>query len=459
MGERERQYLRILETVTEWDFINPAKELFQSYSCVVDKTFLSVTTHVTTPVLVSYVIWVLKDAKARGIETLLFVARDGLVMYKIAKILSDVWGMGIECRYFYASRYSLRLPLYVIDREYSLAKLCDPESGNCTVSAVLIAAGLNQEQRERVAFELTVDLDKRLCPNDLKKLKAKLKKSKAFADLAQEVATRAYEGTKGYFRQEVPDSPQCFALVDSGWSGSIQTSFGKLYENIHGHAQAKLHGYYFGMLATPQQDTGKYMGYLFSPKKNFSKFNKFCVDLFECLCAANHGRVLGYSLVTDNNRWEPVLDAEIVYPGIVWDAGMQIKLCMEYARKFAECHKKSKPVSLPNIKMVESLLRLFVNKPSKLEANIYGVIPFSRGVIEHDVGTLARKMDANDWRHFSLLHRILGRLIRRVTPPPNPIFWIQGALAMSEASWLRRMDTKLLLTAYWIKMKVFSRPL
>ena len=138
---------------------------------MIDNTFLFVTTHVTAPVLVSYMIWVLSDAKKRGIKTLLFVARDGLAMCRIAEILNNVWGMGIECRYMYASRYSLRLPMFAVDREYALEKLCEPESGNTSISAVLAAAGLKNEQVKLVINELNVIPDKRLSPFNLKEIK------------------------------------------------------------------------------------------------------------------------------------------------------------------------------------------------------------------------------------------------------------------------------------------------
>jgi len=203
----------------------------------------------------------------------------------------------------------------------------------------------------------------------------------------------------------------------------------------------------------PPEHTGKYRGYYFSPGKNLVRFSRFCIDLFECLCAANHGRVLGYELGSNTNKWLPIFDNEVTTPGIVWDADKQIELCAKYAKNFVK-HNKQKPDNLPNIKLVETLLRAFINKPTKKEAQIYGEIPFSRGVIEGDVGTLARKMNAEDWRHYSLFHRILGKLKRRNPPPANPIFWFQGTLALSEASMFRKLGIQMLMAAYWLKIRV-----
>lgn len=62
----------------------------------------------TAPVLLDYVQWVLKEAQARNITTLYFLARDGFVLREIAERVCMKDRIPIHCRYLYCSRASLR---------------------------------------------------------------------------------------------------------------------------------------------------------------------------------------------------------------------------------------------------------------------------------------------------------------------------------------------------------------
>ncbi|HEV2473628.1 MAG TPA: HAD family hydrolase, partial [Chthonomonadales bacterium] len=62
-----------------------------------------------TPLLISYVAWVLEQARGSGIKRLYFVARDGEVMHKIASRLQGS-DPGIELRYLYGSRRAWLTP-------------------------------------------------------------------------------------------------------------------------------------------------------------------------------------------------------------------------------------------------------------------------------------------------------------------------------------------------------------
>ena len=61
---------------------------------------------VAAPLLVPYVLWLLCDARARGLKRLYFVARDGQVLLAIARRLAPRVGFDGELRYLYGSRRS-----------------------------------------------------------------------------------------------------------------------------------------------------------------------------------------------------------------------------------------------------------------------------------------------------------------------------------------------------------------
>ncbi len=61
------------------------------------------------PLYVPFVYSILKDASERGIQKLFFLARDGYILYQIAKKL-EIEFPNIEIKYIYVSRSSLYLP-------------------------------------------------------------------------------------------------------------------------------------------------------------------------------------------------------------------------------------------------------------------------------------------------------------------------------------------------------------
>ena len=64
------------------------------------------------PLLLDYVWWVLREAEKRKLRTLYFLARDGYLLYRIAQVFVSRYSLPLECRYFYCSRTSLRMPSY-----------------------------------------------------------------------------------------------------------------------------------------------------------------------------------------------------------------------------------------------------------------------------------------------------------------------------------------------------------
>jgi hypothetical protein len=110
---KESYYRRILKRYSDSDFLGPCSSLVKDNTVTKDDidinhTFVITTLCVTAPVFTAFITYVLNDALSRNLKKLYFVARDGLMLYNIAKILCDAWNVKIECSYLYCSRYSLR---------------------------------------------------------------------------------------------------------------------------------------------------------------------------------------------------------------------------------------------------------------------------------------------------------------------------------------------------------------
>jgi FMN phosphatase YigB (HAD superfamily) len=64
---------------------------------------------VAAPALVGYLLWILRRAQDRSLERLVFLARDGQVMFQIAKKLIAKFNFSIDVRYLHVSRRSTNL--------------------------------------------------------------------------------------------------------------------------------------------------------------------------------------------------------------------------------------------------------------------------------------------------------------------------------------------------------------
>ena len=187
------------------------------------------TSSVTAPVLFGYVYWCLEQAQQRGIKRLYFIARDGQILVKIAKIIALKWGYDIDCRYLYGSRQSWHPPAILDITEVELDWIFDPTyflsvSTLCQrvnlmpmeIKDYLVEAGFPLE-----AWDQNLDANRR----DL------LKVAFANSPIREVIIAKASEYRSraiGYFRQEGMADPIPFAIVDIGWNGRLQISLNKM---------------------------------------------------------------------------------------------------------------------------------------------------------------------------------------------------------------------------------------
>ena len=96
--------------------------------------------------LVPYVAWALRDAIARGYQTLYFVSRDGYFLKQIADVLIAELNLGIKSRYIYGSRKVWR---YFTDKDEAIDLFqaqYGPFGGAKTLEEMAAAVGLTSDQ-------------------------------------------------------------------------------------------------------------------------------------------------------------------------------------------------------------------------------------------------------------------------------------------------------------------------
>lgn len=404
MSDKRDEYRKILKQYarehTSWyDFFTPAENAFQGF-CGEDPVFCSATLFAAAPVLAAYVLWVLEDAVRKEIKTLYFLARDGYVMKKFAQKMCLEWNLPVECRYFYCSRYSLRLPLLNAVPEY--------------------------------------------------------RKDEIFRQVSMEQEKAAFTATKEYFRQELADGR--FAIVDSGWTGSVQKCISRLLECFDISKKEELTGYYFGLFQKLGKEYGKAHPFLFGEIGGSFRWAEFSAGLFECLCAANHGTTLGYEQL--DGTWKPVLD-EYEQTGCesAWNEGLQTRMYEEYAKHFVRENrfkgdeKKYRDKELLK-KLAGDLICNLMLRPSYEEARLYGAIPFIDAFNLEKVLPLASPLTREAIRQRSFTWRVLRKITnqhKREKLPP--MYWKPGSVVLSRCHIWQRLDIYFLEWMYWVVRK------
>src|SRR5215472_4524702 len=71
---------------------------------------------VAAPALIGCVLWMLRQARSRGLKRLRFLSRDGQIFYELTRILSAPLGVCLDLEYVYASRLTWSLAATQPDR-------------------------------------------------------------------------------------------------------------------------------------------------------------------------------------------------------------------------------------------------------------------------------------------------------------------------------------------------------
>lgn len=380
------------------------------------------------PLLLNYVYWIIQEAETRGIKTLYFFARDGYILHKMAIQICEEEHIPIYCKYLYCSRTSLRMPTYSLIGEEALDLLL---MGGYRVSrkSLLKRAELNKEQRYAVwkdCGETFVDEEQLLSHHELEGLRKKLKQSQVFHNFIIEKSRNTYSSAIGYFRQEGLLDLEKVAIVDSGWTGSMQRSLRQLLQSAG--FQGELFGFYFGMYASPKEaKDGTYLTYYFNQAGKTNDKILFCNNLFECLLQAPHEMTVGYRL--EGSTYFPQLALsknEVNYE--------KIRVYVQEILDIAWELEREKPYPNFRLKMAQQETRLLIKRymahPTPEEAEFLGGYLFCDDVSESYHFKLASPDQTKRLKQHLISHRIWNRLFLKRKDNIQPeLYWPYGTIA------------------------------
>ncbi|MCM1103723.1 MAG: hypothetical protein NC409_06405 [Clostridium sp.] len=443
-------------------------EVFLEHSGALDEAQL-LYLHVYAPVITAFTEWVIGEACRAGQKRLYFLARDAYPMYEAAKRLCAARGLSIECRYLKVSRRCVRLPEYWLLKERCVERIC-VGGIDVTLGMILRRAGLTGQEAGETAACLDCEEARALSYREIMELKGKLLRIPCFLQYTYAHSKAAYADTIGYFAQEGLFDPIPYAVVDSGWTGTIQQSIQNLLRTRQ--SDRTVEGYYFGLYELPRGADAKYYhAFYFGPRGGMKRKIYFSNCLFETVCSSAECMTTGYR--RENGRFVPIQggrrnpnavllqkNEEVLFLYLqsylrmcegrggrgnrsgehhVGADGAREKKCgsdRAHSVQEGECRNRGREhhtgadahgEKSAGAALCEQLLTRAMARPEKWEVKAYGDCLFSDDMLEETVQNVAARFDENDVKKQRLTYRIPVMLgLREGTVKESA--WIEGSL-------------------------------
>lgn len=397
---------------------------------------------VLAPTLYEFVLWVLQEALQSGTKRLYFLARDGYQMYLAARQLCKQYDLDIECRYLKVSRYAVRVPEYHLLGERCLERIC-VGGIDVTFEKIMQRAALTDKEAEEIAAlaGYTENYRKVINYHEVMQLKDRLKKIPLLFHYIDSHSKEAYGMAIGYLTQEGLLEQIPYALVDSGWIGTIQQSIEHLLRQKQ--PDRKLEGYYFGLYEIPEgEGRENYHSFYFTPWGEIKRKVHFSNSLFEAVFSAPEGMTLSYRTEGEKDKiiYVPVTDSrenlnrERISRYICWleeflkHQGMQVKTGSDSSTSGKLTEQNWKNLPEPDRKLVEQLLSQFMGNPTQFEAEAYGSLLFSDDVREENHQSVSAEFSEQEIKNHHLLNRLLIMTgVRKKVLHESA--WIEGSIA------------------------------
>ena len=390
-----------------------------------------VYSQIVSPVLVSFVEWLLDDALERGVNKLFFLSRDGQILYQIALKLAENRGLPIQLRYLYGSRQALHIPGHV-DVMESKDWLLE-NTAILTLRIIANRAGLQPECLEHIARKyIAVDLDENLTAHNRKFLN-NIVEDRDFLELFSAVSFKKFKVAEKYLIQEgvISNSEGLSAIVDVGWNGRIQRSLDNIIVKS-GSASSSLHGYYFALKdGCVYSDGARVHGFVYDPFSCGKKHGKWLINfgaVLEFFLVADHPSVTEY-FEDESGYLRPVFSSELGES--IVDINFRHNAIISFVDKYIQigCVIGFENFNLEGQSLAH--LKEFFENPSKEHAS--SLINYSHS--DQQTGGHSK----------SLVSKVdLTRLFFRF-PGGNVGLWAEGSFAASGLSWFYKIMRPIVL--------------
>ncbi len=404
---------------------------------------------VFAPIVILFAEWVLEQAVKSRKKRLYFLARDGFQSYLAAKKIAEQRQLPVECKYLEGSRYAWRLPEYhLLGNDEAIGRLCTGGI-DVTLRKMLRRGGLTQEEIHIVADSLSLkeDLDRKLTYTQTKALEPVLSKSRKLKSFLEHHSVAAYENTIAYFRQEGLFDHLQYAIVDSGWTGSVQQTLSNLLQSADSQKR-KLEGYYFGLYELPQgAEPFTYHTFFFAPYRHIKRKACFSNCLFEALISEPRGMTIGYEFregkLISTRETEKNPNSQRIEKNIIALKSLLALDCRDQIN------------TLRHASLAKKRLTQLMSHPTGAEAECLSTYLFSDDVWSTDQQHVGKELTTSEIREHHVCKRFL--LMKGVRKGSlNDSAWIEGSIVRNGKNkawhlWHVRLYKALIYLRKWVK--------
>lgn len=358
-----------------------------------EEAIRDVAAGVAAPILVSYVLWLLRRAQELNLKRLYFLSRDGQILLEIARQLADKLSFSCELRYLYGSRLALnRATIEHFDEHW----IWSPLSKFCSLEYFFDRLGILQEEVIDSLCDLgftASDWHRSLNPEEVQRLRSALDKAPVKELIFEKTACRR-QLLDIYLSQEGLLDSDKKGVVDLGWAGSMYSALSRL---VNAQGGSPLAGFYFAKNRSPGIDPEceRLEAYFFDERVNQGFLDNTIKDTLELFCSADHGTALGYE--EGSKGVHPVLEEDANQSVIDW--GLPV------LRKTVDCFIENLLLdpSLTNIYAdtrgcTAAVFEAFWLDPSASEAAAWGDLPWENH-LPHSGGKPLAWAERYEWKH------------------------------------------------------------
>lgn len=328
--------------------------------------------NIVGPSFTLYVLWLLKEAKAKGIKRLFFVSRDGYVPYLIAKKISTQIAPEIVISYFYGSRQAWHIAgLFEFDRPTLnwLFSSLDGPSG----SSFIKRTGIEWEELITIVPEIGDQIKNPHSPlstKELDYLKSQILTNKKLQERILNEAKARRGLLLEYLGQEGFDPKEKNGIVEMGWVGRTKMSFEKV---IGTENSTLLHWFYVGLLNIHQEvNLDRVHTFLYGGLLKFDVIHELPVTA-ESFCLAPHGSVLGFE--KKDGKVIPIFRTGNETKLDEWGRPAYLKMVDEYCDNLLLTAIDHTP-GFDLRSAAYHLLKTFTEQPGRDEAALWGAVPY-----------------------------------------------------------------------------------
>ena len=378
---------------------------------------------VSGPIVYAFTEWVLERAVKLGIHRLWFLARDGYLPYLIARKICVLRGLRVECKYLYCSRKSLRSASYHLISDGEISAQLFTFGYYVSLDSFLARLDIGEQKRREIIRELGVkNPDVPLSRDEFSKICDRVSADREIFEIIRAHSKEKYSSAISYFESVGLTECDTVAIVDSGWTGSMQHSLKVLLDSL-GY-KGKLLGFYFGMYSDKDRSDGEHYTYYFSVEKGILRRAFFNNNLLECMLSAPHPMTEKYSFIAGVPR--PCFED---FRGFDMHRMVLAQICgaLDFTDTKIGKNKNNNTAEQNKRSIFEIVFRAMIC-PRRRDAQLFSKFLFCDDITEKYMHSLADENMLFELREYMIIPRIFHRIFK--TPKAQKsLLWPYGVTA------------------------------